>query len=194
MLHCDSDRMKTPAWKSDSLHTHPPPQPSHNSCILPTLLATGCKYCASDLSTMNLIVRGARMFLQDTLCSWFRPLYLPCPSSSSSKLSPLIPVIPLSTLLLFILPPFPTPSLQRSSRNSGVCHCMLAVELRTVHKYVIHRDLGETRVRRHRSVERQTMRWDEELAMPPCTPPHQHTPTSLQQQWEHCNTQMHTDR
>ena len=71
--------------------------------------------------------------------------------------------------------------LQRSSRNSGVCHCMLAVELRTVHNYVIHRNLGETRVSRHRRRERERgrerERWDEEHAMPPCIPTHTHTHT-----------------
>lgn len=49
--------------------------------------------------------------------------------------------------------------LQRSCWNSGVCRCMLAVGLKTVHNYVIHRNLGETRVRRHRSKEREKVRW-----------------------------------
>ena len=73
--------------------------------------------------------------------------------------------------------------LQRSSRNSGVCHCMLAVELRTVHNYVIHRNLGETRVSRHRRRERERereregeVRWGTcHAAMHPNTHTHTHT-------------------
>lgn len=95
---------------------------------------------------------------KDISCSLFPALLLSLPSIFFSKLSPLISMMFSSTLL----PGFsstPRSLSQRSGAvNSGVCHCMLAAELKTVHNYVTRRNLGETRVRRHRSIERERER------------------------------------
>lgn len=160
-------------WLTTCPFTTPSSRPFLLNTLLPTK-ALNANY-ALQWSNMNIIARVSPTCTlpnHETFCSLFYyfsiSLYFPYSSSSFPKLSSLILMIFLSTLLLPLFssrPPSPTLTLQRSSRNRGVCHCVLAVELRTVHNYVIHRNLGEE-TQKHGETERE---WGEgETRNMPC--------------------------
>lgn len=79
-----------------------------------------------------------------------------------------------------LTPPSSTPSLQRSSGNSGVCHCMLAVELRATHSYVISGWNEGEETQKHGEGEMKVIWGTCHAAIHPSPPTHTHTnPPSL---------------